>query len=244
MNAQTSLRELTAAEIQLVAGGNNSDIVVVGSRDYWDYDPFAFFDYYFGEDWENSDPYEIGSGGGSEPQPTPEQEAIDKTKDIMQAKIGALQDLQQRYGPNLQIQVGDKYVPVSELLQEMGRLFDLVDAGLTVAQLLNGEIDLHDATMFAFGMTAGAIAASASGSALVGVVVGLAVENSAEYIMDWMEMMGQLNAQLADYFNEQVAQFVENNSDIPPGTYDNPIDMIRGMMGWQVYGDWRSVDIP
>ena len=43
--------------------------------------------------------------------------------------------------------------------------------------------------------------------------------------MDWMEQMGQLNDQLAEYFNEQVAQFVENNSDIPPGTYDNPIDI-------------------
>ena len=57
-----------------------------------------------------------------------------------------------------------------------------------------------------------------------------------------VEAMGELNDQLSDYFNAELNEWVENNSDVPPGTYETPRDAIWGMFGWPRVFD--GYDIP
>ncbi len=240
-----ALRELTTNEVELVSGGNNSDIVVTGHRDdYWDYDPWAFLNDYYGYE----DYYDYGSGdgqGGGSTEDHSLAEATEAALQITEAKHNVLQDLINRYGPNTTVQLPNGTVAkATDLLAGVGQITTILQGGLTIAEVIDGGKNAHDALYFLFGVTVTAMAAEAGAGAVLAGALGFGAEYAAGHILEWMEAMGDLNDQLQEYFNEQIAEWVQNNSDIPPDAYDNPIDMIRGMMGWPVFNYDGDYNIP
>ncbi len=240
------LRELTPAELELVAGGTmtitvtgirvwgggDESVVLGGSDDgSWNVDPGQVWGHFGDFD----DHYGNGDQGG-DPPPDPLVDSIDKALDIIESKHAILADLVQRYGPNQVVKFPDgSTAKLGDLLEGTGKLITAIDAGLTVGQIITGDAKVHDAIFFAFGVTVGAMAASAGTSAVVAAALGMTAEYAASNMVDWIKAMGEVNAEMKAYFNEKVTQFVENNTSTPPNYYQNPIEIFRGMFGFRPY---------
>jgi hypothetical protein len=232
-----NLRKLTAEELKLVSGGSDT-ITVTGSRyDYWDnYDPWAYMNDSFGyEDFY----YDNGgdSGGGYDGTGGPEEdhslaEATEAALQITEAKHNIIQDLINRHGPNVVVNLPDgTQTTLGALHEGIGRVFTGLQAAITVGELIDGGKNVHDAINFLFGVTVTAMAAQAGAGAFLAGALGFTAEYAAGHILEWMEGAGRANAWLQDYFQAEVAEWVQNNST--PAEYTSPMDMLRGMFGWE-----------
>jgi hypothetical protein len=234
------LRELTPAELMLVAGGGDT-VVITGSRDWYDYDPYAYFDYFFG--YNDYSDYSDGGGGSTSSSDTATDDLhAENTKaavEKVQAVTAALQDIVNHYGPDVQVQLPNHdVVRAGDLLEGLGKLETGIAAGITLGEVLTGQADIKEAFNFAFGVAVESMAAEAGASAVVAFALGYTSEYVASNILDWMDQMGQANQAYQQYFNDQLQTWVQNNSDISPGAYDNQVDMLRGMFGWPTFREY------
>jgi hypothetical protein len=224
-------RDLTPEEIELVSGGFGAntdptqygeDIVVTGHRDDGnDYDPweatwFAFDDYYGGYD------YGGGGGGGSGDPATPAGNGItdeqrDKALNSIEAARAILQQALERYGPGTMADLNGKLLPVHELLEDLGHLSEILQAGNLVYGLETGDKGLADA----IGWLAGLAAVGVAGELGVGVglaaLLGIAVD---KLVTLGAEQVTTVVNGVTDTINQQIETFVENH----PGPAFDPYD--------------------
>lgn len=234
-NALKTPRDLTAAEIELVAGGlgGNSDdpvdygdIVVTGNRDdtievngYYDPWQDTWEDYtYFYTDVD----YGGGGGGGdgSSPEPTGNgltEEQRDKALNVIEAARATLLQALERYGPGTMADLNGRLLPVAELLEDLGKLSEILRAGNLVYGLETGEAGLADA----IGWVAGIAAVGLAGEAGVGVgaaaLLGIAVD---KLFTIGSEQVAVIVNGVSEQINQQIETFVENN----PGPAFDPYD--------------------
>ncbi len=237
---ERGFRDLTPAEMELVAGGyytDPNDIVVTAPwfDDYGDivvegnYDR-DFYDDFFSYNYNDEDVYSGGGGGGGGGGDIADQASV--ALQITDAKHAVAQDLFEKYGPNLEIKFPDGSTSkITDLLDGLGKLSTGIQGGITFGEVANGDKDIRDAYHFVFGVVIADAAAQAGAGAVLSGALGFGAEAIANNMLDWMEDMGDANDQLKAYFESEVQQWVIENSDIAPGTYDNPIDLFRGMLG-------------
>lgn len=235
------LRELTPAEIELVSGGTITDIPDGGCYfpDPWEYlnDYYNYYDFY---DYGAYD----GMGGGSSVNTTV-ADATEGALQITEAKHNVLEDLLARYGSATQIQLADGSVhSAAALLSGVDQVTAILQAGMTVGDVTAAGANAQNALNFLFGVTAAAITATHGSGAILADALGFGTAYAAGHILEWMEAIGALNPQLAEYFNERMSAWTETGADVPPDANADPIDMIRGMFGWAPFEYDQNYNIP
>jgi hypothetical protein len=240
------LRELTPEELELVAGGG---ITITGERnpdfsldDLW----FQIFGWDFGGD-------QSGGGGGStgsDPTPTDplEQQHAENTKaaaEKVSAITAALQDIVNAHpGQTVMIKTADgSLVPATEMLHGLGEISTMIQGAATLAQIANGDADAHEAFSFVFGVAVEAMAADAGWAAVPAYVAGYTAETISNNIVDWLTAFQEANAYYSNEINQELQQYLVENGYTQPGATDNPVDVIRGMLGMPpAYRDGTTPD--
>ncbi|WOE74574.1 hypothetical protein [Alterisphingorhabdus coralli] len=119
----------------------------------------------------------------------------------------------------------------SDLIKGLGDLYAGIDLGITLGEVATGDKNIREAYHVVFGITVGAAVASAGASATVALAAGFTAEYAANHVVQWIGALGDLNRDFQSYADEQIEQFIKENSNIKPGTYNNPIELYRGMLG-------------
>lgn len=209
------------------------------------FDPMLFTNFLVGGQ-QTTPPQEGGTPGGSTPEEQNIFEHEAEAHTVIDFKLAALKDMVTAYGPDIKVtyMVGDtKYTTLAvDLIEGLEHANMLAQAGTLTVGVVTGNLDVKAAINFAFGVTVSSAAAAADAPAFGVAALGFAAEYAANHLVDWMDELGRENDKLQAYMQAEILRYVQTHSDIPAGTYTNPWDMLRGMMGLPPGGDPTNGD--
>lgn len=233
-SSSPGFRELSPKELEVVSGG----ILVNGNRggDRWGWDttPSRL-------EWEwlstgldqVQDVPSPSEGGEYDPDAVSSEAPLDleEAKLALDAFIEALKQLEKKYGPfEILFDDGTK-IPVSQLLDGLGKMSAAAEAGVLAVNALNGDPDVAALAGFLVGL---GVAASmpATAPALLSFFVATAAGKITEYAVN--EFIGYADGKLAEKRAELAQQAQSANPNTTPGIafIEYMIDLLNPAPDW------------
>jgi hypothetical protein len=231
------VRELTKAEIALVAGGSDNEeeeVVIISKMQEIEQGGGGGFDYY-DQTWTifcefvTNNPGET-SGSGGTPQGDGNGMTPSQTQDAIEVVDTLRAMLQQIAEDNMftKIDVQGHVWPVWKLLEELGKLSEILSAGTLLWKLETGEAGLPEVIGFIAAVAAMGAMTEAAVPVLGVALLGLAVE---KLITAGVIQIGIQFETGTRYFQEEVQRYIEANPAPPINVldYQNWIRTIFGM---------------
>ncbi|MCH7860801.1 hypothetical protein [Sphingomonas sp. NPDC049708] len=225
------MRVLSAYEINLVAGGwgtgrederqKENEIVVTGHRDGFDfgeqYDPI-------GDTWEpffhENDSGEYFGGGGGQSAASGNgltDEQRDDALTVIESARALLQQAIEKYGAGTMADINGRILPAWQLLEHLGTLMNVLQAGNLIWSLENGTKGLADAIGFIAAIAAVGVAGELGIGVGAAALLGVAVE---KLVTSGSMQVNAVTGTVTEIVREEIDEVVQNN----PGPDFNPMD--------------------